>query len=65
MKTLLDSLIEQGWVVHGYLSYFSNPNNGEKDRYMVMLDPDGRYRKNLETNMLKPIDMEPQCPNTQ
>ena len=56
MKTWLETLKELGWKVIRHGAYFTDRDGTNPDRYVVMLDPDGVTRMNLESNLMKPFD---------
>jgi hypothetical protein len=56
MKTWLEALQDLGWKVVRYGDYFTDSDGRNPDRYVVMLDTDGKIRKNLESNLMEPFD---------
>jgi len=54
-KTLLDALIEQGWRVSRNCPYFTDFDGKNPDRYIEMIDPEGKSRKSLESLLNKPF----------
>ena len=56
MKTWLEALQDLGWEVVRYGDYFTDRDGSNPDRYVVMLDTNGKIRKNLESNLSEPFD---------